>query len=573
MNKKNKIETPSTKKTEVNDILSKLTNYLDNSGYKIIYILLGLNFLLGLLMFDVKISTGHDDALYLESAFNWSKDFTGYFYTANAPLYIMFLIIPIKMFGLNLILLKFLSLIFFTLSIYFFFLAFFKRINNLILFTSILLTCVNWFLLSYASLTYTECFFMFLSSLFFYGFFNLKEKLDIENWTLKTTYSGWIFLGLGLLILSLTRNIAIVCILAVLVYFVLNKQFKALFFTIISFSFFKIIYEIVKSTIWGNKAILSDQFEIILRKEAYNPSAGYEDLSGFFTRFISNSVIYLSGRFWEIIGFKEDNGDFNPILTILLFIIFGYALVSIIRKKEKYLLAAVLFCYSILFATFFALQTSWGQGRFVMIHLPILFIVIFYFVLNVFKRNGIIYILILGLFFAVSISKTFSKTEKNLKYLPKNLSGDIFAGYSDDWVNYLKLSKWCGENLPPNSVVACRKAPMSFVYASNIKFFPIYSVQTQNPDTILNILKKNKVTHVIFANLRLDPKINGDVASLQIDKSMPPIFLAYQDIDQKRIINTIHNYFVQIAQTKPESFELIKVMGVDEESILYKIKY
>jgi hypothetical protein len=67
----------------------------------------------GILMFDAKISIGHDDALYIMAGNNYSKDFFGYYYTDNAPLYVMFLALPISIFGVNLLLLKFFSLIFF----------------------------------------------------------------------------------------------------------------------------------------------------------------------------------------------------------------------------------------------------------------------------------------------------------------------------------------------------------------------------------------------------------------------------------------------------------------------------
>lgn len=568
----NKKQSVNKSKTDKVALLDNLENYLSkNNLYVAIGILISA-LVFSLLMFDVKISIGHDDALYIESANTWSKNLTGYFYNANAPLYVMFLIFPIKLWGLNLIILKAFSVIFFIGSLWFFYKAFKNRISYTVLFSALFITAINWFILSYASLTYTECFFMCIASLFLVIFFNLIDKVDSNEWTIKSTWKNWISLGFILLILSISRNIAVVSFIAVAVYFLIRFQWKAALFSIISFGIFRALFEFIKKAIWGDKAVLSDQMEIILRKEAYNASAGYEPISGFIDRFEGNVVIYLAGRFWEILGFKKEDGEFNPLLAFIVVALLIIGLIVIIRRKEKYHLASLLFSGAILGATFFALQTTWGQGRFVMIHIPFLLLIIFYLLKDWFKNFGGVYVLLFIIIAGVGLNKTFSATKNNLKYLPKNLKGDLFAGYTDDWANYLKLSKWCGDSLPPDSKIACRKAPMSFVYASKLSYFPIYRVISENADTVYNTLKRNKVTHVIFANLRLDPKQSGDVMSVP-QAGMPSIFLAYQDQQQKNIINTVHNYFAPLAQIKPQMFELVKIMGDDEEAILYKINY
>ena len=139
----------------------------------------------------------------------------------------------------------------------------------------------------------------------------------------------------------------------------------------------------------------------------------------------------------------------------------------------------------------------------------------------------------------------------------KNLKGDIYYGYTPDWQNYLKLSAYCKDSLPKSSYVAARKAPMSFVYAKGKHFYPIYSViakdpQTQqsNPDSALAIFKKNKVTHLLIASLRINPTKNtGDV------------------------INTLHNIAGPIMQKYPQKLVLVKEMGFSEQAYLYEIKY
>jgi len=98
---------------------------------------------------------------------------------------------------------------------------------------------------------------------------------------------------------------------------------------------------------------------------------------------------------------------------------------------------------------------------------------------------------------------------------------------------------------------------MSFVYGKGKHFFPIYSViardpktNMSNPDSALAIFKRNKVTHILLANLRIDPKrFTGEY------------------------INTVHNIAVPIAQKYPEKLRHVKTIGETEETSLYEIKY
>src|SRR5690242_5357297 len=92
------------------------------------YLLIALSVIFSFLSFDNKISTANDDALYIESGANYAKHFFGYFYTANAPLYPMFLGVLIKIIGVRLFWLKLFSVLFFALGITFVFKAFEKRI-------------------------------------------------------------------------------------------------------------------------------------------------------------------------------------------------------------------------------------------------------------------------------------------------------------------------------------------------------------------------------------------------------------------------------------------------------------
>ena len=534
------------------------------------------------LMFDAKVSIGHDDSLYIMAGNKFATDFFGYWYSDNAPLYVMFLALPISMFGLNLMLLKLLSVSFFVLSVWVLFAAFKNRIPHLILITSIFIYATNFFALSYASLTYTEAFFLLIQSAFFWMFFRFLDNLPEKDSTfsqLGKNILKWLFLGFMMFLLYFTKTVGIGTFLAVTVYFLFQKEWKNSLATVVSFGAIYAVIEGLKKVLWGSKITNFAQSNILFLKDAYDPSKGQEDMAGFIERFLGNVVIYLSGRFWEILGFKKENGEFPAPLAFLTVALLIIGLIVALRKKQKYVLATALYSAALLGITFFALQTSWGQGRLVMVYLPLMLMVMFFGFYNLFNKKSnasfqFFYFIFLAIFLWINTSTTLKKASKNIPIVKKNLiQGDKFEGYTDDYKNFLMLSEWCADSLPKGSFVASRKAPMSFVYGRGMEFYPIYKVNfPRDADSILTKLKEQKVTHIMFANLRLDPKRSGDVMS-NVPPESPAIYLAYMDQDQKSIINTMQNYFSPVAQKYPQKFELIKQMGNDEEALLYKINY
>jgi hypothetical protein len=148
--------------------------------------------------------------------------------------------------------------------------------------------------------------------------------------------------------------------------------------------------------------------------------------------------------------------------------------------------------------------------------------------------------------------RTFSQSKDNIVTIRKNLNGNKYAGYTPDWVNYIKMSEWVAQpgNLPEGSYVACRKPPVSFVHSGGMDFFGIYSVPNENADTLLMKLKKNGVTHVIMANLRRDPNRKTEYT-----------------------INTVRRYLYNIQKKYPNALVKVHQIGDSEEAILFKINY
>jgi hypothetical protein len=433
-------------------------------------------------------------------------------------------------------------------------------------------------MLYFSSQTFSEAFYMFMQAIFFYYFCKYNFGEEPLTGDVKKEYKKWLVLGLLMMLLTLAKNILVFGIAAILFYYIIRKEYKKAFASLASFAIFKMLYEGIKSLVWGASAIqYKSQMGILLNKDPYDASQGQEDLAGFIGRFTDNIGLYLGKRFYQILGFMDENFTDRTMMEvngeviektnksiyllalIVLFLTF-YGLYRAIKDKQQLVTFLILFAGSISFGTFFVLQARWDQPRFILVHMPAILLGISYGLYRYFSENNFKQSIFVAILLLVTSSLLISSLKRGFKNIPivsKNLKGDIYYGYTPDWVNYAKMSAYCADSLPSDSYVACRKAPISFVYAHGKHFYPIYSViakdpQTNqsNPDSALAIFKRNHVTHILIASLRIDPKVNSG-----------------------NIINTIHNIAQPIMQKYPDKLVPVKQIGDSEPALLYKINY
>ncbi len=542
---------PSPAAAPKKNLADRMEEWMEKRSKKLLILTLGISLIFSFLMFDIKMSEGNDDSEYIEGAYNFAKE-AGSYFSSKAPLYPIILSIPVKIFGINVPLLKSLSVIFQLLQIIFLYAAFRKLIPNLLLFFILLFIAVNDYFQYFASQTYSESFFLFLLALFLYSFRLLHEK---NYSTGKSEIRYWLLFGFMLFLLTLSRNIAIAAVPAVLLFFLLIKQYKALLFSITSFGLFRIIFEFIRKSVWGGNSQFASQIDILRQKDPYDASKGLDDFAGFFDRLTANTDLYLSKRFFQILGFtSEDSIITKTSLSFLVIFLFLMGTFFIFRNKNRALLFTAL--YSIFFCglTFFLLQTRWDQPRFILVCVPFLLLIIFYGFYSMAKKHtaGFIFTVLVPcsvIIFSSLISST-KKSIANYSVIKENLKGNRYHGYTTDWQNFLKLSAWCADSLPADSYVASRKAPMSFIYSNGKSFYPVYHVFSTDPDTILSTFKRDQVSHIILASLRRNPKKQDGY-----------------------IINTMHRLLQPVVQKYPDKVSLVKQIGETEPAYLYKFNY
>lgn len=550
-----------TTKTESDQgLFGKIEKWTTLHERKLFLILIIATVFLTFISFNARISEAHDDALYLEGGWRYVNEFPSYFYTQNAPLYPLVLALLIKLVGFKLIIFKLLSALFNLTGFILFYKAIKGRLPAVVFLPVIIFQACNYLIIYYASMTFTEAFYFCLQGLFFYSAVQLIDRLKEDSPNFKSQWKNWLLLGVSIFLISTLKSSAIVALPAVLLYFVIEKNWLAAAFSFFSYSIFKLPYELLVKTIWHADNQFKGQSKILLQKDPYDTSLGQEDAAGFVIRFIENIDLSLSKRFYQLIGWKGELAtETNGYLTVITLAIALFGFWQILKDKRKEMILFSLFTGAQLALSFIILQVRWDQARITLVGMPVLLMMMFYGLYVAMKQKQwyAVYLSLAVLVSGSVVLSSFKRGFANVPIIKRNLQGDKFYGYTPDWQNFLKCSEWCADNLGDSALVASRKAPMSFVYGKGKKFFPVYSViqrdtatRQSNPDSALAYFEKNKVTHIMLANLRANPREPG-----------------------MGVINTIHHILYPVMEKYPQKLKLVHTEGEYEECQVFEFVY
>ncbi len=552
----------NTEKAASNDLLEIIDNFLLKRQNRWFWVFFALSVLFTFLLFDLRVSVGGDDSLYIIRAYDFVKEFR--YPSFQGPLYPIVLSVFVVIFGINLFVLKLLSAIFLTGHLYFLYKAFKGHIPTSILIVTIILLSINSYLLFYGSQTYAEAFFLMVQILFFVYFFKdfITDNEQIK--TPKETIIRYVSLGAVVLCLGLIKSIGFASFFAVLIYFSFVKNWKAIAFSTGGFFAWFGLWQLIKLMVWGdNKAQFSDQASTLFQKHPYDPSQGLETFGGFIQRLIDNSNIYLSRQLFKVFGLRSElvriDGALEaapelPLLTILVYALLIVTFIWALRKN-KFLLFTGIYLASIMGVSFFMLQPIWEGTRLIMVYFPLLVLYLIAGIYYLFKFKQLkpfqfIFPIIAIVLIFSSFNTSQKKIKKHQKVFKYHLRGNITAGMTPDWVHYINMCKWADKNVPEGKVIAARKPGIAFIYTGR-RFDGIYKVTTQDADSLINYLYERKIEYVVMASLR----------KIEAQKT-------------QYTINTIQRYLYYIQQKYPQKIKLVQQIGNndDEPAYLFKIE-
>ncbi len=483
---------PQKKKGESKSVFEKANSFFEKRGTIFFWLFFLLAIIFSILFFDVKMSDGGDDSSYVVRAFQFLHHFK--FPGWQGPLYPIVLSLVVAVFGIKLVVLKSFSLICILVFFYLFHRTSKEKIPAVILYFTLLIISVNYFVLYFASQTYSEGFFFMIQAILFLIIYKDFITIDDKNISLKKDYKKFLLLGFWLSIVHLSKNIGLASAIAVLIYFILEKKWKTFLFTAVSFGIFYFTFDTLKNIIWHvSDSQISAEGSGLMRKDFYNPSEGNEDFAGFVQRFIDNSNLYLSRHLFVFMGLKSSYEP-APLLTVVAYALFAIAFFSVFRKN-KFILFTGIYIAVMMGTTFFILQKIWDQWRLIVIYYPYILIFLaggFYYIFNSekLKRFQLIFLLLLGIISFTTVKGTFNAVSVTKKNLEKNLEGDMLYGMHPGLANFIRLSQWAAKNTPKDKLIASRKQDISFVYTGR-EFYGIYTVPRLNTDSMLNIVARD----------------------------------------------------------------------------------
>ncbi len=556
--KKNKTTSKQPVTTKKNQT-SKLSFYelIENFCLKNTNIILigsiALSLIFSFLLFDPDVSVGGDDSGYIKAAYDFSKDVA--FPSWHGSFYSILLSAFISIFGVKIVVLKIVSVLFFAASLFFIQKIFLKITNHTISTLVLIFTASSYLLNNYASTTYSEPFFFFFQSLYIYLFYNYFFKIQGEKETFKNSWKDTLILGIITYLLVETRSVSIAVFGVTIVYLLIEKKYLN---TLLYFGFTactSMVYGLYKSIFWKTTSIgIGSQLNDMLLKNPYKPQLGNEDFMGILQRLWDNSELYLSKHLMRMFGFKSfDSLAVSPTLTIFIYLIFIAAIIISIAKNKK-LTFIILFLAGMIGVSFISLGKLWDQERLIMIYFPFIVGILAYSIYSIFGKNKktdsqIVPLIIFGAVFILVFGQTISKIGKN--NVKHRFTSGKYESYSADWRNYMLASKFAAENLPDSAVVVCRKAEMSWIAGEGKNIFSgVYKLMGNEPDSVFNELKKRKATHVIMGNLRVDPRKKTD-----------------------KTISTIRNSLSYLNYKYPACLTLVKEFGDDEKAYLFSFDF
>ncbi len=539
-------------------ILDKLEKLISKRLKWITIASLLLFLIIGTLLFDGYIIPMADDANFIVEASNFLK--YGVYPTFSSVFYTALLAVPALVFGFNVVSYKLFSFVMGGLGIWIYYKSFKNYFPSIVVAAVLLFISTNYALQFYNSSTLSESFFMTMQ----YGFlglsFYLLNKFKEEDFAydgLKSRKTFWASTIVFILLYSITKNILLIAPFILGLYCVYLKRYKLASIIVGGYLVARIIYTMAIKILFNGSAV-SGQFETLMLKNYYNASEGREDISGLVVRYFENFNHHISTDVLRILGWRVENAPLEPIgfMTLLFLIFFLAGGYYMFKKREQHKLYLGIYLAVIISVVFVALQTHWKQDRMIIVYVPLILTFLFSVFYHFVKDRGTVwrtlFFISIPLLLLIQLRHLPQRISDNRMRLAALMSGDIYGVYTQDWQNYLKMSKWSADNLPAGAKVLCRKPNTSIVYADGKNIFEGLFRSTQDTgDKVLSDFKQINATHMMVCNLRINPSqaIEGQV------------------------IGTVHTYLRALYTYNQESITLVHSIGTSEPCNLYKINF
>jgi hypothetical protein len=491
------------------------------------------------------VSIGGDDSWYIVAANDFLNGIR--FPQWHGCFYPIIISPVISICGVNIILLKILSIIIGSISVYLLHRLVSRNYSIYIAFWVCLIYISNYSILLYSGSTYSEPLFMLLQTCLFLAVYDLI-KIEDSIKPRASIISRIFLLSLILIFLGLTRNVGWGAIISTLIFLIVKKKYFHSLYTSITFIIQYISFEFYKNRIWDIKTSgFSGQLQNIAYKDFYDHAKGKENLGGYIIRIWENAVQYLSNHLMKFFGFLNYNDtQKSAIITLIIIILFIIIAIYSFKKQSSKNKFIIIYLTIMLGGTFFSQQVHWNQERLILIYFPYILILGIHFLSSLVTMKPKVFQLMLSTFlsFILFANLSYSCSKCKSENIIQSIQGNTYFGFTADWINYLTIAEWAEKNIDIDKNILCRKPNMAEIY-SDRKFIGISRLPSKKPTDIISYMSKNKVDYIISASLRVNPKKRTN-----------------------RTIQTVPNLIKLILSENPSAFRIIRQHGNIEPAIL-----
>ncbi|HET9129580.1 MAG TPA: hypothetical protein VFO86_01455, partial [Terriglobia bacterium] len=471
----------------------------------------------------------------------------------KSPGYPSILALVMLLTGMHIVLLKFSSVLFYLGSLVSFFYVFRKRLEPMLFASVFVLFALSTLVLDYSHQTYSEMLFLLIELWTIHFVWREQESTEFS---VSTVFLIALFSMAGFYVRAIGATLPI----SIGLWYIFRKKWKTLAILI---GFCVLLYIPWKVEEFTHGIVVMGQASDVMMVNPYNPAMGRESIGGFAQRFVSNMFVHLNYMFPRALSlpYGEDlvmaDARLLPtgmaFLGVLFSTILIVGLVRALRRESLHLrfLAVyfVVYCVSI----WLALQTFFATPRMMVPVMPILLLMFLVGIsaslhkllgtaqnrTSTFKKG---FVFLASLMLISSVVTVGNAVNANVPVLQANLRGDEFAGFSTDWTNYLKACEWIAGNLPKDSTgVICRKPELFQIYTGGYNAYGTYTIESTNPDSIVNHWRAWKMTHLLYDNFQWS--------------------------------STLRRYVQPVGDKYPTMFKLIHQDGTTEPSFVYRLDY
>jgi hypothetical protein len=408
--------------------------------------------LLSIFLFDPKLNTGGDNAVYiiLAESIAGGKGYRNVHlpeeppHTQYPPGFPLLLALPILIFGSNIIILKCTVLLMGVGSVFFMYrigeCLIKEKINIIMPFylsIPLLIEFNHWILSEVPFLCFS------LGAVYFF----IKARAHKEYFY----YISFIFATYSVFI----RAAGISLIIAMLLFLLLKKQYKYMLILLLIFLVVFVPWQIRNMKIPHEGGYL----EQLLAKRPYWMESGRVGFRDLIIRGWNNFVFYAAlGLPLTLLAPIA-----SPwILGILGLIFMILIIVGVLERRKHFSIIELYLPLGLLILLVW--PEVWSNERFLLPLLPIFVIYIFFGLFWLERRIKVAFFvpLVTGLFVFLNVMSIGSKARgmftNNIEYL----KGNTYAGYTPDWRHYFSVIEWIKENVPEDELIMSRKP--EFVY-------------------------------------------------------------------------------------------------------------